>query len=118
MGDLSEHFSREEFACQCGCGFDTVDAELITVLESVRELWNEPVTITSGCRCSAHNLNSGGSTNSQHRLGRAADILVSGVDPRDVASWLRRRFTDRLGIGDYDGFTHVDSRSGVARWDG
>jgi hypothetical protein len=29
MGDLSENFSRREFECSCGCGMDTVDAQLL-----------------------------------------------------------------------------------------
>ena len=43
MGDLSENFSRHEFACKCGCGNDTVDAELIRVLQSVRARFGKPI---------------------------------------------------------------------------
>ena len=36
MSQLSAHFNREEFECTCHCGMDTVDAELIDVLEDIR----------------------------------------------------------------------------------
>ncbi len=118
MGDLARHFSRREFACRDGCGFDTVDAQLLEVLTVVREHFDAPVTITSGCRCAEHNAAVGGSPNSQHLLGRAADFVVQGVAPDEVADWLDRTYAGRLGIGRYpkSGFTHVDSRLIPARW--
>lgn len=116
---LSINFNREEFACKCGCGFDTVDTELIRVLENVRNNFDAPVHITSACRCPAHNESVGGSANSQHKLGRAADIVVQGVEPDDVALFLEQ-IMSHGGVGRYSTFTHVDTRSGdyVAGWSG
>jgi len=49
VGDISEHFSRSEFRCKCGCGQDTVDVELIELCEVVRDLnGNKPLVVTSG----------------------------------------------------------------------
>jgi len=107
---ISKHFRREEFACKCGCGFNTVDTELLEILERIREEFGKPVIITSACRCEAHNERVGGSSASQHKLGRAADIIVKGVDPEDVAAWLN--MVSDGGVGTYSTFTHVDSRSG------
>lgn len=118
MTELSPHFRRAEFACSDGCGFDTVDAELLTVLERVRRYFDAPVVITSGCRCVAHNADIGGAENSQHVLGRAADIQVEGVDPEQVVRYLEQLYPHRLGIGLYPTWTHVDTRNGVARWNG
>jgi len=118
MGDLSEHFSRSEFSCKDGCGFDTVDAELITVLEDVRTSFRMPVIINSGCRCEEHNKLANGSEKSQHLKGRAADFRVEGLHPDMVANYLERKYFDRYGIGRYDGRTHIDTRSdGPTRWD-
>jgi len=112
---LSKHFSRQEFACQCGCGFDTVDSVLIEALESIREHFDSPVTITSGCRCPEHNNAVGGSDNSQHKKGRASDIKVSGTSPEIVSNYAKS--LGILSVGTYATFTHVDSRSGVPkRW--
>lgn len=116
---LSEHFSREEFACNDGCGLDTVDAELINVLEFVRRHFGgRPVIITSGYRCPEHNAAVSGAPDSQHLHGRAADIVIQGIPARDVAAFLDDNFPDRLGIGSYARFTHVDTRTvAPARWD-
>ena len=54
MGDVSDNFSRSEFACKCGCGFNSVDVALLDALEQVREKFG-PVSITSGNRCPKHN---------------------------------------------------------------
>ncbi|BEB16509.1 hypothetical protein VEE45_23520 [Escherichia coli] len=46
---LSKHFSRKEFKCKCGkCDYDTIDAELLVILEDVREHFGKPVIINSG----------------------------------------------------------------------
>lgn len=114
---VSKNFSRKEFACRCGCGFDDVDDELVQVLEHLREvLGNTPVTITSGCRCTAHNRKVGGAPKSKHILGVAADIKVKGVKPNRVADTLEDLYPDRYGIGRYRGWVHIDVRTKRARW--
>lgn len=116
MGNLSKNFSRSEFRCKCGiCSFDTVDAVLIKYLEAIRRHFKSPVTITSGCRCQAHNIAIGGMPNSQHKVGRAADIVVRGVSPQAVADYAE--ILNCGGVGLYDDFTHIDSRTkSGARW--
>lgn len=119
MSQVSRHFNRDEFACRCGCGFDTVDIETLAVLEAVRRHFDAPVTITSGCRCPDHNRKVGGARNSQHVRGRAADIQVHGIDPGDVHDWIEAEFGEVVSLGRYATFTHVDTRSdGPARWNG
>ena len=114
---LSRHFSRHEFACKCGCGADTVDAELIQILEDVRLHFKRPITITSGVRCAEHNKRVGGSKNSLHLIGRAADFKVQGVSSKDVYDVLSQYLKYRGGLGLYSSWVHVDSRSnGPARW--
>ena len=115
---LSKHFNREEFACSCGCGFDTVDSYLLEVLEDVRHHFDAPVIINSACRCSVHNYTVGGKATSQHLFGRAADIVVKGYDPVEVYTYLAHRFPHELGLGRYETFTHVDTRNGKGRWNG
>jgi uncharacterized protein YcbK (DUF882 family) len=117
MGDLSPHFNRAEFECnpeKCGCGFDDVDPALIDALEQIRSHFDQPVTVTSGCRCEAHNAACGGGKQSQHLYGKAADIVVKYTSPADVAA-----FAEELelgGVGRYESWTHVDVRDGYARW--
>jgi uncharacterized protein YcbK (DUF882 family) len=120
MSKIGSHFDRSEFKCKCGnCDFDTVDAQLITLLEAVRNHFDAPVIINSACRCRAHNSNIGGSPKSQHLYGRAADIVVKGHSPAEVQDVLESFMKGWGGIGSYETFTHVDSRSnGPARWKG
>ena len=116
MGDVSENFSRKEFACKCGCGFDAVDTDLLAVLERLRKLFG-PILITSGNRCQAHNLKVGGSTHSQHLYAKAVDIKVRKAYQEEVADVLEAMFPDAHGIGRYNEWTHFDVRKPKARWD-
>ena len=113
---ISPNFDRLEFKCPC-CDFQTVDIELIELLEVIRGRYNEPITITSGCRCPQHNEAIGGSMNSWHMTGRAADFKVHNVEPERVASFIRRHSPDRYGVGIYDTWVHLDSRDTKADWD-
>lgn len=116
MTRLSPHFQRREFACRCGCGFDTVDRQTLDVIERIRAHFGKPITITSGCRCTAHNARVGGARNSQHTLGRAADIQVQDVKPAHVADWVEAN-APHASVGRYSRFTHIDTRThGPARW--
>lgn len=44
------------------------------VLDPIRELWGKPIIINSGYRCAKLNKIIGGTHNSQHLKGEAADI--------------------------------------------
>jgi uncharacterized protein YcbK (DUF882 family) len=118
--NLSRSFKREEFLCKCGdCDYDTVDAELVTLLQELRDYFNQPIKITSGNRCIEHNLAIGSKAkNSYHIRGRAADIQVSNVLPIDVQAYIRDKYPNRYGLGCYTSFTHIDTRTKKGRWNG
>jgi uncharacterized protein YcbK (DUF882 family) len=110
------HFQRKEYACKCGCGFDTVDFDLLRLCNEVREFEGDAVIVSSGCRCLDHNNKIGGVLGSQHTLGRAADLHVS--DPWKTHQYLCRQYPNQYGFGVYDNFVHVDTRTnGPVRWD-
>ena len=115
---VSKNFYRDEFACRCGCGFDTVDATLVQGLQRLRDILKAPIHVNSGCRCKKHNTGQGGSPKSQHLTGKAADIRVDGKHPEEVAAIaaMLSEFANS-GIGIYDTFTHLDARNGKSRWD-
>jgi len=121
---ISKNFSRSEFECKCGCGFAAVDAELLRVLEFVRDHFDKPVYINSACRCPDHNKAVGGKPSnpedktkgSKHLVGIAADIRVKDIDPGNVYLFLSRFFDGKYGIGRYSSFTHIDVRAENERW--
>lgn len=116
MGDLTANFSRKEFACKCGCGFDDVSLELVAVLQDLREHFGLPIVINSACRCEEHNERVGGSKGSKHKEGIAADIVVRGKLPKEVHAYLINKYGGKYGIGRYNTFTHIDVRNYMARW--
>jgi Peptidase M15 len=116
-GDLSEHFSRVEFACHC-CGQLKLDHGLIEALEQLHELADRAIIVHDGFRCPGHNKFVGGAPNSEHTRGMAADISASGLTLQQLFE-LALQVPAFLngGIGVYDGgFLHVDVRPQRARW--
>ncbi len=81
MGDITENFSRSEFACKCGCGFDQINIGLIHRLQVIRDILGVPIQVLSGCRCKKHNADPlvGGEPDSYHLTGEAADWTVSEI---------------------------------------
>jgi len=109
MAKLSKNFDSSEFACKCGCGYDTPDPELIRMLQVARDLYGKSMIISSGCRCIKHNRMVGGATNSAHITGKAADILTpTGVDRYLIIKALIQAGFERLGINFNKKFIHVD----------
>ena len=116
MGDLSAHFSTDEFRCHCGCGMAIVQPSLIKALEEVRGLINMPLHITSGYRCPAHNKACGGATKSEHMAGLAADVQCASLPALYMAAI---HVPAIKGIGIYlrpGGWLHLDTREHRARW--
>lgn len=117
MTQLSKNLKRSEFKCKCGsCDYDTVDAELVDVIQDIRDHFGRPVTITSGNRCPAYNKTVGGASKSYHPRGRAADIVVKSTTPLDVYMYLESKYPNQYGLGSYNSFTHIDTRTNKARW--
>jgi uncharacterized protein YcbK (DUF882 family) len=119
MGDLSEHFSRFEFGCRCGCEFNSVDVELLRILEKdVRGYYNKVVAVTSGCRCFAWNDYVDGAEDSLHLVSKAADIIVEKTSVLAIYNHLNEVYPDKYGLGLYSNFIHIDVRPDRARWKG
>lgn len=84
---LSPSFSREEFNQKNNplpIEDVVVDPRLIAKLELLRSRINRPIIINSGYRSPNYNAKIGGAKNSQHKYGRAADIRVPGLTPKQV----------------------------------
>jgi len=106
MTKLSKHFHDYEFKCPC-CGEIKVAGTLVSKLQELRDIINKPIRITSGYRCSAENKKVGGSVNSPHLLGEAADIYCKSMDIYELAGRADLIFS-RIGIYPDNHFIHVD----------
>lgn len=115
---LSNNFRVKEFACTDGSDPVFIAPKLVTVLQKIRNHFGKPVTINSGYRTASKNKSVGGATYSQHLYGTAADIVVAGVSPKDVAAYAEKLLPNTGGIGIYGTFTHIDVRATKSRWNG
>lgn len=123
---LAPNIRVREFACGDGSDAVLIDQELVVVLQCIREHFGKPLHITSGYRTAVHNAAVGGSKNSQHLLGKAADFWVEGVAVATVAAYAESLLPGRGGIGRYPkdakhpnrktGWVHVDTRANKSRW--
>lgn len=113
---VSEHFRAREFRCKDGTGRIVIDSQLVDYLEKIRAHFKRPVIINSAYRTKEHNTKVGGSKNSQHLLGKAADIVVQGIAPDDVYKYCCEIIGNNGGVGKYKTFTHIDVRGNKARW--
>ena len=130
---LTDHFNSREFRCglggPCNCTTTLIDSDLLDILEQIHKRCREiagpgakvTITITSGYRCPDYNRSIGVATGSYHSKGMAADIVVAGFKPREIAGIAES--LGILGIGLYetgkDGyFVHVDTRKYKSYWYG
>lgn len=122
----SEHFSDAELACHhCGCLPDGgIDDNLLGLLEDMRSEVGGPLTLSCAYRCQKHNDELPGSVpNSQHVLGKAADVIVpDGMSVDELADIAVACGADGVGRYYSSGFVHVDVRAGRssygAAWEG
>jgi uncharacterized protein YcbK (DUF882 family) len=115
---LSANFKVKEFACSDGSDPIFIDSDLVNILQKIRTHFGKSVTITSAYRTPTKNKAVGGTTYSQHLYGMAADIKVKGVSPKKVATYAEKLLPKGGGIGIYSTFTHIDTRTTKARWNG
>lgn len=122
---LTANFSKSEFECSDGSEMPLeVFNNVIKVaenLEVLRAHFNTPVNINSAYRSPVYNRSVGGAVNSQHLSGKAADVVMDGIPPSEVADAIEFLIDCGLmqegGLGRYDTFTHYDIRGTKARWD-
>ncbi len=120
---LTSNFNLEEFECKCGCEMpEFAKKNIIELAENLQVLRDEVgrLDLTNAYRCKNHNADVGGSVNSQHLKGKAADIKSKTLNPKEIATIvddLMKSEKFKLGgIGIYNTFTHVDIRGVRARW--
>lgn len=109
-GQVSAHFNIfNDVLYSRGNGNLILRGELVHRLELTRKyLGNRPMKVTSCYRDYWYNLRVGGAIFSQHKYGKAADVIVAGYSPAAVASAGRKAGFRFILV--YKGFTHLDIR--------
>lgn len=115
---ITRNFKVREFACKDGSDTVFINLNLVAVLQDIRDHFGKAVQVTSGYRTDAYNKKVGGATYSQHKYGGAADIYINGVTPKQIYDYVNNKYPDKLGLGLYNTFVHVDVRDGRSRWKG
>jgi hypothetical protein len=135
-GRLSENFSLAELThsntavarginnTPSATSVANLQALVDNVLQPLRTRLGRPVRVTSGYRSVATNRAVGGAASSQHTVGEAADIQVSGMNPFDVAEVIRQHLpfdqlilTAQVRGNPSAGFVHVSFRANRLRRD-
>ena len=114
----SPFFNMEEFSCRChydDCKESNqfMDERFLEILFKMRAQVDFPFLITSGFRCERHNKNVGGSKNSYHTKGLAADIACS--NDYDRYELIEQAIAHGLTVIVYRSFVHVDLRPGLPK---
>lgn len=104
--NLTKHFKKKEFDCQCRCGTGEISMELVEKLEQVRIEYDKPMKINSGIRCRVHNRSIGSKVTSSHIKGLAADISCQSMEERHQLLRIFLKYFKRVGI--HKVFIHVD----------
>jgi len=117
--NLSEHFTLEELTASETAARNDWDntpngteianlVRLATLLEDVRKAIGKPISINSGFRSKKVNDAVGSKDTSQHRIGCAADIKVSGMTPDQICQAIKASDIqfDQL-IREFDSWVHI-----------
>ena len=120
---LSKNFKAYEFDCKGAncCGSTLIDEKLVEYLQRIRTHFGKPIIINSAYRCAIHNRAVGGTSNSYHAKGQAADIRISGIAPAEIAEYAESIGIKGIGLYETakDGFfVHVDTRTAKSYWYG
>ena len=121
---LTRNFSKLEFDSKDGAEMSDEVLENVKKLDGylqiLRDYLGKAIKINSGYRSPAHNKKINGKPKSIHLLGLAADIVVSGMSPKEVFKEVEKLQQEGKlpegGLSAYDTFLHIDFRGKKARW--
>jgi uncharacterized protein YcbK (DUF882 family) len=125
MKNITENFYWYEAACADGTevpeGLRGNVMELAINLQVLRDALKYPIHINSWYRSEEYNASlPGSSPDSQHLLGKAADIRSDEYTPEQLSAVIEALINLGLmkqgGIGIYKSFIHYDMRGIKKRW--
>ena len=108
---FTKDFKPEEFKCECGGKYCTgypsyMKRVELKNLQSIRDHYGKPMTVTCGLRCKGYNSRLAGSIqNSLHLVGRACDFYMKGVtdtlaNRRNAIRWIKKLPNHHYTYGD------------------
>jgi hypothetical protein len=115
---LSPNLRVGDLAARDGAPYARISVELIDALEEIIASTDAAIYILSGYRHPARNAlpEIGGSGESQHMAGRAADLMSPDLSALDLAELVLMALGCEIGLGLYANSIHVDVRGRRAVW--
>ena len=110
---MTDHFSKKELQCRCGCGQLDMEPGFLERLESLRVGFDKPMVVNSGYRCRSHNAAASNTGRfGPHTTGMAVDIAVCGEDAYDLVSLAMTMGFSGIGVSQRGPwgkrFIHID----------
>lgn len=106
------YFSRKEFACKCGQYCNGYPAQMqrgvVELADRAREELKGAGFVSSGLRCSQHNANVGGVSDSRHLSGKAIDLRIEGKSARQTLAWVQKQPEVRYAYAIDAYYVHMD----------
>ena len=106
------YFSKKEFACKCGQYCNGYPAQMqrgvVELADRARKELNGVGFVSSGLRCSQHNANVGGVSNSRHLSGKAIDLRIEGKTARQTLAWVQKQPEVRYAYAIDAYYVHMD----------
>lgn len=106
------YFAKREFACKCGRYCDGYPAQMqrgiVEIADRAREELKGVGFVSSGLRCTQHNANVGGVSNSRHLSGKAIDLRIEGKSARQTLAWAQKQPDVRYAYAIDANYIHMD----------
>ena len=110
---ITKSFSEKELNCRCGLCDSRINLNFAMQLQQLRDCCGFALPLSSGARCSEHNIAVGGAENSRHLYGEAVDIAwgsFSGWQRMKLLACVHQLGFNGIGIG--SSLLHIDTRPG------
>ncbi len=103
---LSKNFKIREFRSRQS-EVVLYSQRLVNVLQAVRDHYGNPLSLSNAHRTLSHNSDVGGSIDSDHIYGKAADIYMWGVDAEELKKVVSKIAGHYSNIVTYHNTNHV-----------
>ena len=107
-----QYFSQKEFACKCGRYCNGYPAKMqrtvVELADRARLELEGAGFVSNGLRCSQHNANVGGVSDSRHLIGKAVDLRIEGKSARQTLAWAQKQPEVRYAYAIDTSFVHID----------